>query len=270
LADLAFIDDQLGRPTAVEEWKQVAARSPNHPAAHLRVAQWFAKQGQWKQAEREFILAETYFQALGDTDMVRAVSARRGFARVESGDLDQARTDLPALFSLQPRLPDTGYAPCERTVTLMAGQDDNFALPFDPIPYASPGFGGINEWIFQKHVKLFDEQVGGAYVFASLLLPRLTFCDGRLGIHMRKGKASTKNDWLTYGVAPFTPPLPSSGHQLIWTDRPNEDERLFTAVIPREFLLDVQRAEYASKTPSVDFMIGEDTTVDFIKLTLVY
>jgi hypothetical protein len=270
LADLAFIDDRLGLPSAAEEWKQVGARYPNHPAAHLRLAQSAAKQGQWEQAEREFILAETYFNALGDTDMVRAVSARRGFARVESGDLDHARADLPALFSLQPRLPDTGYAACERTVTLMSGQDDNFALPFDPIPYASPGFAGINEWIFQKHLKQFDEQVGGAYLFASLILPRLTFCDGRLGIHMRKGRASTKNDWLTYGVAPFTPPLPSSGHQLIWADRPNEDERLFTAVIAREFLLDMQRAQYSSKTPSVDFMIGEDTTVDFIKLTLVY
>jgi tetratricopeptide (TPR) repeat protein len=270
LADLAFIDDQLGRPTAAEEWKQVAARSPNHPAAHLRLAQSAAKQRQWKEAEREFILAETYFNALGDTDMVRAVSARRGFARVESGDLDQARTDLPALFSLQPRLPNTGYAPCERTVTLMAGQDDNFALPFDPISYVNPDFAGINEYTFQKHVKQFDEQFAGAYLFASLILPRLTFCDGRLGIHMREGKAGNKNDWLTYGVAPFTAPLPSSGRQLIWADRPNENERLFTAVIPKEFLLDAQRAQYSKKMASLDFMIGEETTVDFIRLTLVY
>ena len=82
---MAFIDDQLGRPTAVEEWKQVAAQSPNHPAAHLRLAQWSAEHGQWKQAEREFILAETYFNALGDADMVRAVSATRsGRDRVRS------------------------------------------------------------------------------------------------------------------------------------------------------------------------------------------
>jgi tetratricopeptide (TPR) repeat protein len=134
LDDLAFIDDQLGRPTAEAEWKQVAAQSPNHPAAHLRVAQWFAKQGQWKQAEREFILAETYFNALGDTDMVRAVSARRGFARLESGDLDRASSDLPAILSMQPRPPNVGFGPCERTVTLVAGQEDNFALPYDPIP----------------------------------------------------------------------------------------------------------------------------------------
>ena len=179
-------------PTAAEEWKQVAARFPNQPAAHLRLAQAAAKQGQWKQAEREFILAETYFNAIGDTDMVRAVSARRGFARIESGDLDQARADLPALFSLPSRLPNAGYGPCERTVTLMAGQDDNFALPFDPVPYVNPDFAGINEYNFQKHLKQFDEQLSGAYVFASLVLPPLTFCDGRLGIHMRKGKPAAK------------------------------------------------------------------------------
>jgi tetratricopeptide (TPR) repeat protein len=109
LADLAFIDDQLGRQSAAEEWKQVAARSPNHPAAHLRLALWSAKQGRWKEAEREFLLAETYFHALGDTDMVRAVSARRGFARLESGDLDRASFDLPAILNMQPRPPNTGH-----------------------------------------------------------------------------------------------------------------------------------------------------------------
>ena len=41
-------------------------------------------------------------------------------------------------------------------------------------------------------------------------------------------------------------------------------------MIPREFLLDVQRAEYSKKVTSLDVMIGEETTVDFIKLTLVY
>jgi hypothetical protein len=134
----------------------------------------------------------------------------------------------------------------------------------------NPDFAGINEYNFQKHLKQFDEQLSGAYVFASLVLPPLTFCDGRLGIHMRKGKTGGKTDWLTYGVAPFRPPLPSSGRQLIWADRPNENEALFTAVIPREFLLDVQRAEYSKKVTSLDVMIGEETTVDFIKLTLVY
>jgi tetratricopeptide (TPR) repeat protein len=269
LADLAFIDDQLGRPAAAE-WKQVAAQSPNHPAAHLRLAQAAVKLGQWKQAEREFILAETYFQALGDADMVRAVSARRGFARVESGDLDQARTDLPSLFSLQPRLPDTGYGPCERTVTLMSGQDDNFTLPVDPIPYVNPDFAGARYWEAGKHHKQYNEQIDDAFLFASVVLPRLTFCQGRLEVHIRKGKAGYENDSLGYGVAPFTLPLPSSGPQLLWADRPDENERLFTVGIPGEVLLDVQRAQFSKKVTSLDFTIGDDTTVDYIKLTLIY
>jgi tetratricopeptide (TPR) repeat protein len=270
LADLAFIDDQLGRPTAAEEWKRVAAQFPNHPAAHLRVAQWLAKQGQWKQAEREFILAETYFNALGDTDMVRAVSARRGFARVESGDLDQARSDLPSLFSLQPRLPNTGYAPCERTVTLMSGQDDNFALPVDPIPYVSPGFDADKKRATETHHKQFNEELDDVSLYASIILPRLTFCEGRIEIHMRKGKSGYQNDAVGYGVAPFDRPLPYSGPIFIWADRPDEHERLFTGGIPGDFLLDVQRVQFSKKVTSLDFNIGDDTTVDYIKLTLIY
>jgi tetratricopeptide (TPR) repeat protein len=270
LADLAFIDDLLGRPAAAEEWKQVAARSPNHPAAHLRLAQSSAKQGQWKQAEREFILAETYFEALGDTDMVRAVSARRGFARLESGDTALARADLPALLSLQPRLPGAGYGPCERTVTVMAGQDDNFALPFDPIPYVNPEFTGMITWKTQKHRKQFDEEFDDAFLFASLILPRLAFCQGRLEIHVRKGKSGYQNDSVGYGVAPFAPPMPNHAPEPIWTFLPGQNETLFTRAIPGEFLLDVQRAQFSRKVTSLDFAIGDDTTVDYIKLTLVY
>jgi hypothetical protein len=39
LADLAFIDDQLGRPAAADEWKLVAARSPNQPP---RICAWLS------------------------------------------------------------------------------------------------------------------------------------------------------------------------------------------------------------------------------------
>jgi hypothetical protein len=45
---------------------------------------------------------------------------------------------------------------------------------------------------------------------------------------------------------------------------------LYTLGIPGEFLLDVQRAQLSKKVTSLDFAIGDDTTVDYIKLTLVY
>jgi hypothetical protein len=152
----------------------------------------------------------------------------------------------------------------------MSGQDDNFALPFDPIPYVSPDFAGDKRWAAEKHHKQFDEQLDDAFLFASIVLPRLTFCGGRLEIHIRKGKSGYQNDSLGYGVAPFTPPLPSSGPLLIWADRPDENERLFTVGIPGEVLLDVQRAQLSKKVTSLDFTIGDDTTVEYIKLTLIY
>jgi hypothetical protein len=45
---------------------------------------------------------------------------------------------------------------------------------------------------------------------------------------------------------------------------------LFTSGIPGDFLLDVQRAQFSKKVASLDFAIGDDTTVDYIKLTLIY
>jgi hypothetical protein len=152
----------------------------------------------------------------------------------------------------------------------MSGQDDNFALPVDPIPYVSPGFFGWEPWAHYKHHKQFDEDLDDANLFASIILPRLTFCAGRIEVHMRKGKSGYQNDSLAYGVAPFVPPLPASGPLFIWADRPDENERLYTVGIPGDFLLDVQRAQFPKKVTSLDFAIGDDTTVDYIKLTLIY
>jgi hypothetical protein len=191
---------------------------------------------------------------------------------VESGDLEQARNDLPSLFSLQPRLPDTGYGPCERTVTLMSGQDDNFTLPIDPIPYVNPDVIAERVRAGEKHHKQFNEELDDVELWASIILPRLTFCQGRVEIHMRKGKSGYQNDVLNYGVFPFGAPLPSMGAkgEPIWLDRPDQSEILFTQLVDREFLLDVQRAQSSKKVTSLDFGVGDDTTVDYIKLILIY
>jgi hypothetical protein len=57
---------------------------------------------------------------------------------------------------------------------------------------------------------------------------------------------------------------------MIWADRPDENERLLTNGINGETLLDVQRAQFSRPVTSLDFAIGDDTTVDYIKLTLIY
>jgi len=265
LADLALLEDELGKPEAETHWKQVVAKSPNHPAAHLRLAMAYAKQNRWKEAEREFLLAETYFQRAGDADMVRAISARRGFARMQNGDADLARYDLAALLGFQPRPSGSGYGPCERTTTVIAGEPDNFALPFDPIPYVNPDFSASPMWRKDGHLKQFDEQQDDAYLFVSLILPPLRYCDGHAELHIRKGKSGFENDTITVGSAPnVARTLP------LWLDVQDRNERLFTFDVGPEMLLDAQRAQYAKKVTSLDFIIQDDTTVDYIKLTLVY
>ena len=152
----------------------------------------------------------------------------------------------------------------------MSGQDDNFALPVDLIPYVTPTFAGRPGWSSQKHRKQFNEEYDDAFLFASIVLPRLTFCQGRVEIRVRKVKSGYQNDSVAYGVAPMSPPLPVSGPQLIWGDTPDLNEKLFMRVIPGDFLLDAQRAQFSKKVTSLDFAIGDDTTVDYIKLTLIY
>lgn len=264
-ADLALLEDQLGKPEAEAHWKQVAVKSPNHPAAHLRLAMIDAKKGRWKEAEREFILAETFFQAGDDAEMVRAVSARRGFARMQNGDADLARRDFPSLAGFLPLPAGSGYGTCERTVSVMAGEADNFALPFDPIPYINPALAAEGNWPKRGPLKQFDEPRDDAYLFVSLILPPLHFCEGHVELRIRKGRSGYENDTLMVGVAPrLARQVP------LWLDTPNASERLLTFELFADYLLDVQRAQLGKKITSLDFMIGDDTTVDYIKVTLVY
>ena len=265
LADLALLEDQLGKPEAEARWKQVIVKSPNHPAAHLRLGMTFAKQNRWKEAEREFLLAQTYFEAAGDSDMVRAISGRRGFARMQNGDADLARFDVPALIGFQPRPPGSGYGPCERTITVMAGEADSFALPFDPVPYVNPDFSTSLYWPKDGRLKQFDEPRDDTTFFASLILPPLRYCEGRGELGIRRGKAGFENDTMALGSAPaLGQPKP------LWLDAQDRTERLVTFTVGPETLLDVQRAQYKKKVTSLDFVVQDDTTVDYIKLTLVY
>jgi len=265
LADLALLEDQLGRPEAEPHWKQITVKSPNHPAAHFRLAMAYVEENRWKEAEREFVLAETYYGAAGDAEMVRSVSAHRGFAHIQHGDIEQARNDLPSLLGFAPRPPGSGFGPCERSVTLMAGEADNFALPFDPIPYVNPDLANSSDWPGLSHLKQFDEPRDDQDLFVSLILPPLHFCAGYVELHIRKGISGYQNDALVYGAAPKL-----ASRATLWVDAPDVSERLLTLEIPPEVLLDVQRAQVGKKITSLDFTIGDDTTIDYIKLTLVY
>jgi tetratricopeptide (TPR) repeat protein len=266
-ADLALLEDQLGKPAAEAHWKQVAGRSPNHPAAHLRLAMIYAKKGRWKEADREFILAEAYFQAGPDAGddaaMVRAVSARRGFARIQNGDAGLARRDFPSLAGFLAIPVGAGYGPCERKITVMAGEADNFALPYDPIPYVNPDFAANPDWPRSGRLKQFDDPREDDFLFVSLILPPLHYCGAQMELRIRKGRTNYQNDLLYYGSAPQ--PTGTAG---LW--RPTDSEKLRTLDVTPEALLDVQRAQLGRKVTSLDVVVSQHTIVDYIRLTLVY
>ena len=262
--DLAFLEDQLGRPEAESLWKQVVLKTPNHPAAHLRLAMIYANRGGWKEADREFLLAETYFRANDDAAMVRAVSMRRGMARIRNGDFDLARYDLPALAGFLPRPAGSGYGPCERKVTVMAGENDNFAPPYDPIPYVNPDFASTRNFPRDGSLRLFDDPRNDRIFFVSLILPPLHFCGGQMELRIRKGLAGYENDEMLWGTAEKA----FSG-ALLWKPK-DGSEKLLTIDVTPELLLDVQRAQLGRKITSLDITINANTMIDYMKLTLVY
>jgi hypothetical protein len=76
-----------------------------------------AVENRWKEAEREFLLAETYFGAAGDSEMDRAVSARPGpppnpsaghFSHTTPHDTDPAEQPHFPQPELRPRKSSSG------------------------------------------------------------------------------------------------------------------------------------------------------------------
>ena len=264
-ADLALLEDQLGKPEAEAHWKEVVVKSPNNPAAHLRLAMTYAKKGRWKEAEREFILAEAYFQAAGDTEMTRTIAARRGIARMQNGDANLVRQDIPSLAGFLALPAGSGYGPCERKVTVMAGEDDHFALPYDPIPYVNPDFAADFQWPKAKGLRKQFDEVRNEPLFASLILPALHFCGAVFEVRVRGEGGPYKGDMVSFGFqgSPILKSYP------VWNPT-DYNERLRTDDISPAFLLDVQRSQTEKKLTSLDVSIGPNSTVDYIKLTLVY
>jgi Tfp pilus assembly protein PilF len=263
-ADLALLEDQLGKPEAEAHWKEVVVKSPNNPAAHLRLAMTYAKKGRWKEAEREFILAQTYFEAAGDPELTRTVSARRGLARFQNGDTELARQDIPSLAGFVALPVGLGRGLCERTITVMAGEADHFALPYDPIPYVNPDFAAHPEWPRNGRLKEFDQEQDDLPVFVSFILPPLHFCGAQIEFRVQRGETNDENAQLRWGSAPD----PHAGAFGLWTK--DASERMLTGDVPAEALFEIQRAQAGKKVTSLDVYVSRHATVDYIKLTLVH
>jgi hypothetical protein len=202
--------------------------------------------------------------------MLRVISARRGIARFQNGDTDLARQDIPSLAGFVALPAGAGYGPCERKVTVMVGETDHFALPYDPIPYVNPDFAIHAGWPMGKGLrKQFDELRDGEVLFASLILPPLHFCGAVMELRIRAGGFGYMNDMIGYGSAGGGQGTGFSQVGQLWDPR-DDNERLRTFDVTPGFLLDVQRAQLEKKINSLDVTIGQHTTVDYIKLTLVY
>jgi hypothetical protein len=188
---------------------------------------------------------------------------RPGIARIRNGDLDLARYDLPAVAGFLPRPAGSGYGPCERKVTVMAGENDNFAPPYDAIPYVNPDLASGPNFPRDGSLKLFDDPRNDKIFFVSLILPPLHFCGGQMELRIRKGLAGYENDEMLWGTAG------KMSSAVLWRPR-DGSERLLTLDVRPELLLDVQRAQLGRKITSLDISINQNTVIDYIKLTLVY
>lgn len=258
LADAA----SLGNP---ELWASVSEMRPDHPGVRLQLAEGAARDKNWSAADRHFVVAETYFQTYGTPAMVRAVSSRRGLARLAAGDGDSAREDLRPGQSVA----GTGAAPCERFAVFMAGQDDNFAAPADIVPYRSPRFPPT---LSTANLRLFDQSASDGRIVVSIPLPGYRFCSGQVTLRMRRklNEGGSLNDAITVGAAPFESQSFAPLTQNLWASFTGSASADLMIDLKADLLAAVQRAYAGESVASLDLLAGDDTDFDFIKLTLVY
>lgn len=258
LADAAA----LGSP---DLWPRVAKIRPDHPGAQLQLAEAAARDNQWSQADRHFLVAAAYFQAYGSASMVRAASSRRGLARLASGDVEAARQDLRPGQSVS----GTGAAPCERFVVFTAGQKDGFAAPADLIAYRSPRFPPS---LSLSNMRLFDQTSSDGRLVVSLPLPGYRFCSGQITLRMRRNlnEGGSLNDAITVGAAPFESQNFAPLTQNLWGSLTGSNAADLVIDLKPDLLAAVQRAYAGEPVASLDVLAGDDTDFDFLELTLVY
>jgi hypothetical protein len=194
------------------------------------------------------------------------VAARRGLGHLAAGDLQQARLDLTRGV-----LPfGAGGARCAHYVVLWAGASDQFALPADSALPASDQFRRVASIAMESGFRRFDEAGEDRFLTASIPLPNTRLCSGQVEVGLRRTSAGANNDEIKIGVAPFDGGLARSLSSNLWADAPDLKVRTVTHQLTAELLAAAQQA-YANQTlATLDFLIGDDSDVDYIKLTLFY
>jgi hypothetical protein len=252
-----------------ERWRRVITLRPNYAAGHFQLADQAAKEGKWREAEGSFRTAQAFFQSLGMDRMLRPVAARQGLRRLESGDMDLARQELAGISAL----PATaGAGACEHVVVLMAGTPDSFALPADTIPYVSPRFADLVAASSQTVQRRFDEPAESRPLFFSIPLPPVRVCSAKLELHFRRGQEleGSSNDMITLGAAPFDNVVGAVERFALWADTPGEVERTIVADLRPDVFANAMRVYAGKPFASLDVLVGDDTSFDYVKLTIFY
>jgi tetratricopeptide (TPR) repeat protein len=261
-ADLAWFGSLQRNAEAKGWWKRVKERQPDHPVAILRLAEESAKDGETEEARDGFQAAETYFRAGGNAAMAQVVKGRRGLLALAAGDLMRAQAELTGTLV-------SGRERCSSTVTMMAGSNDQFAAPPDPVPFASEGFVAMQSVI--RRMPFDDPDQTEGQLFLSFPLPSMRLCSAvvQIRIRVKEPNRGNANDVITFGVAPF---LPSTSPDRIplWSDRPELKERTMSFELSPALLAECMRAYAKSDVAYLDIHASDDTIFDFVRLTVIY
>ena len=270
LADLAYMES-LRQHKPSPRWADVVKLRPDHAGAHVQLAGLRADDGDEPGAERAFLAAETYFQAHGQPELVRAVASRRGLFRLASGHAEAARSDLSSFTSQS--IPDTGSGPCEHKILLQAGVKDDFAQPPDPVPFISPRFKLMPVIANRLAPGMFDQRPRDTALAVSFPLPPVRICSGQLHLSMRRDPefAGAENDMIVIGAAPFDANNVPGVQRSLWAGtRDNVNKTDLNVEITPAAFAGAQRAYAGQPQAFLDIFASDDTDFDFITLLIVY
>lgn len=262
LADRAWF--QKNEPA---RWRAAAEQRPSHPAARFHLAEAAAQAGNWSEAGREYLAAELAFQAQGNPEVARAIAARRGLRHLAAGNANQARHDLAA--GVVPFA--SGTSACEHYVVLWSGKPDGFQDPPDAVELVAENFRQMELAKASPKLRQFDEPTSDRPMFVSFPLPRVRLCSGLAEVKIRRRRdMGADNDQVKVGAAPFEAGFAPWLIQNMWIDRPDLVERQLMLPLGAKLLAAVQAVHAEQATPTLDIFIGDDTEVDYVKVTLVY
>jgi tetratricopeptide (TPR) repeat protein len=251
----------------VSRWRRVAVLRPDYAAAHFHIADAAALDSRWREADSAFQTSQLYFDAQGNRSLSRYVAARRGVRRLASGHAQLALADLSNESGW-----NSGVGSCEHATVLMSGVADNFGSTPDALPYASRNFLKPFPNLFNSPRRGFDEVMSNQEFVFSVPLPPVRVCAAKIEFRMRRGPEpnGSENDLIVFGAAPFDTTFNPPENVMLWSGAEGENERVVVFDLKPQLFANIQRVYAGQSIASFDVIVGDDTILDYFKLTLFY